>query len=74
MDGCQTAKQNKLPVRRLVEEAVNPGNLQALEDVLAGEFAVAARRCRTVFCGQRTDVPLADPSAGLIGTVGPACR
>ena len=36
------AKQNKLLVRRLVEEAVNPGNLQALEDVLAGEFAVAA--------------------------------
>jgi predicted ester cyclase len=31
-------------VRRLVEEAVNPGNLQILEDVAAGEFAVAARR------------------------------
>ena len=39
-----TAEQNKLLVRRLVEEAVNPGNLQMLDDVAAGEFAVVARR------------------------------
>ena len=44
MNGCQTAEQNKLLVRPLVEEAVNPGNLQAPEDVLTGEFANSARR------------------------------
>jgi predicted ester cyclase len=31
-------------VRRLVEEAVNPGNPQMLDDVAARDFAVAARR------------------------------
>jgi predicted ester cyclase len=39
-----TAEQNKLLVRRLVEEAVNPGNLDVLDEVAEGEFAVAARR------------------------------
>ena len=39
-----TAEQNKLLVRRLVEEAVNPGNLEALDDVAEGEFAATARR------------------------------
>ena len=39
-----TAEQNKLLVRRLVEEAVNPGNLDVLDDIAKGEFAVAARR------------------------------
>ena len=39
-----TAEQNKLLIRRLVEEAVNPGNLAVLDDVAEGEFAVAARR------------------------------
>ena len=39
-----TAEQNKLLVRRLVEEAVNPGNLDVLDEVAKGEFAVAARR------------------------------
>jgi predicted ester cyclase len=39
-----TAEQNKLLIRRLVKEAVNPGNLQVLEDVAAGEFAVTACR------------------------------
>ncbi len=39
-----TAEQNKLLVRRLVEEAVNPGNLDVLDDVAEGEFAVAAGR------------------------------
>jgi predicted ester cyclase len=39
-----TAEQNKLLVRRLVEEAVNPGNLQALNEVAKGEFARTARR------------------------------
>ena len=39
-----TAEQNKLLVRRLVEEAVNPGNLEALDDVAGGEFAATARR------------------------------
>jgi predicted ester cyclase len=39
-----TAEQNKALVRRLVEEAVNPRNLDALEEVATGEFAVAARR------------------------------
>jgi predicted ester cyclase len=38
-----TAEQNKLLVRRLVEEAVNPGNMDVLEEVANGEFAVAAR-------------------------------
>ena len=39
-----TAEQNKLLVRRLVEEAVNPGNLAVLDEVAKGEFAEAARR------------------------------
>ena len=39
-----TAEQNKALVRRLVEEAVNPRNLEALEEVATGEFTVAARR------------------------------
>ena len=40
-----TAEQNKLLVRRLVEEAVNPGNLEVLDKVAKGEFAEMARRC-----------------------------
>jgi|SRR5580700_10827363 predicted ester cyclase len=39
-----TAEQNKLLVRRLVEEAVNPSNPQVLDQVAEGEFALAARR------------------------------
>jgi predicted ester cyclase len=39
-----TAEQNTLLVRRLVEEAVNPGNLEVLDEVAVGEFAQAARR------------------------------
>ena len=39
-----TAEQNKLLVRRLVEEAVNPGNLDVLDELAKGEMAVAARR------------------------------
>jgi predicted ester cyclase len=39
-----TAEQNKLLVQRLVEEAVNPGNLEVLDDVAEGEFAAVARR------------------------------
>jgi len=39
-----TADQNKLLVRRLVQEAVNPGNPEVLEEVATGEFAEAARR------------------------------
>lgn len=39
-----TAEQNKLLVRRLVEEAVNPGNPDVVDEVATGEFARAARR------------------------------
>lgn len=39
-----TAEQNRLLVRRLVEEAVNPGNPEVLEEIAKGEFAAAARR------------------------------
>ena len=39
-----TAEQNKLLVRRLVEEAVNPGNLDVLDELAEGAMAVAARR------------------------------
>jgi predicted ester cyclase len=39
-----TAEQNKELVRRLVEEAVNRGNPDVLEEVAMGEFALAARR------------------------------
>jgi len=39
-----TAEQNKLLIRRLVEGAVNPGNLDVLDEVAKGDFAVAARR------------------------------
>jgi hypothetical protein len=39
-----TAEQNKVLVRRLVEEAVNSGNLDVLAEVAKGEFAAAARR------------------------------
>jgi predicted ester cyclase len=52
---AMTAEQNKLLIRRLVEEAVNPGNLQVLEDVAAGEFAVAARRWIGPFRGSFPD-------------------
>ena len=39
-----TAEQNKALIRRLVSEAVNPRNLDALQEIATGEFAVAARR------------------------------
>ena len=39
-----TAEQNKLLVRRLVEDAVNSGNLDVLDEVAEGAMAVAARR------------------------------
>jgi predicted ester cyclase len=39
-----TSDKNKLLVRRLVEEAVNPGNLQVLDEVAEGQFAALARR------------------------------
>src|ERR1700746_745101 len=39
-----TAEQNKLLIQRLVEEAVNPSNLDVLDEVGKGDFAVAARR------------------------------
>jgi predicted ester cyclase len=38
-----TAEQNKLLIQRLVEEAVNQGNLDVLAEVADGEFAQAAR-------------------------------
>jgi predicted ester cyclase len=37
------AEQNKLLVRRLVEEAVNRSNLDVLDEVADGEIALAAR-------------------------------
>lgn len=39
-----TAEQNKLLVRRLVEEAVNRGNPDVVDELATGEFATAARR------------------------------
>ena len=39
-----TAEQNKELVRRLVEDAVNRGNPDVLDEVAMGEFALAARR------------------------------
>ena len=39
-----TTEQNKLLIRRLVQEAVNPSNLDVLDEVATGKFAVAARR------------------------------
>jgi predicted ester cyclase len=39
-----TAEQNKMLVRRLVEDAVNPRNPDVLDEVAQSEFAVAARR------------------------------
>jgi hypothetical protein len=36
-----TAEEHKVLVRRLVEEAVNAGNLDVLDEVAQGEFAVA---------------------------------
>jgi predicted ester cyclase len=39
-----TAEHNKLLIRRLVEEAVNRGNLEVLDEVATGEFAQTARR------------------------------
>ncbi len=39
-----TAEQNKLLIQRLVEEAVNQGNLDVLAEVADGEFAQAARQ------------------------------
>ena len=39
-----TGQQNKLLIQRLVEEAVNQGNLDVLAEVADGEFAQAARQ------------------------------
>ncbi len=39
-----TTEQNKLLIQRLVEEAVNQGNLDVLAEVADGEFAQAARQ------------------------------
>jgi predicted ester cyclase len=39
-----TVEQNKLLIQRLVEEAVNQGNLDVLAEVADGEFAQAARQ------------------------------
>jgi predicted ester cyclase len=39
-----TAEQNKLLIQRLVEEAVNQGNLDVLTEVADGEFAQAAKQ------------------------------
>jgi predicted ester cyclase len=39
-----TAEHNKRPGRRLVKEAVNPGNPEVLDEIATGELAVAARR------------------------------
>jgi len=49
------AEQNKLLVRRLVEEAINPGNLDVLDEVAAGEFAEMARRWLGPFRGSFPD-------------------
>ena len=49
-----TAEQNKLLVRRLVEEVVNPGQ-SVLDEVAKGEFAVAARRWVGPFRGSFPD-------------------
>jgi predicted ester cyclase len=38
-----TTDQNKLLVRRLVEEAINHSNLDVLDEVAGGEIALAAR-------------------------------
>jgi hypothetical protein len=38
------AEQNKLLVRRLVEDEVNQGNLDVLDEVADGEIALAARQ------------------------------
>jgi predicted ester cyclase len=39
-----TAEQNKLLIQRLVQEAVNQGNLDVVAEVADGEFAQAARQ------------------------------
>jgi SnoaL-like polyketide cyclase len=44
-----TAEENKVLVRRLVEEAVNPRNPDVLDEVARGEFALAARRWAAPF-------------------------
>ena len=48
-----TAEQNKLLIQRLVEEAVNQGNLDVLAEVAGGEFAQAARQWVGPFRGKR---------------------
>jgi predicted ester cyclase len=60
-----TAEQNKVLVRRLVEEAVNPGNLAVLDEVAKGEFAAAARRWAGPFRGFFPDfqMEIVDPVA-----------
>jgi predicted ester cyclase len=50
-----TAQHNKALVRRLVEEAVNPRDLDALAEIATGEFAVAARRWVAPFRDAFTD-------------------
>jgi len=75
-----TAEQNKVLVRRLVEEAVNPGNLDVLDEVAQGEFAVAARRWagpfRDSFPDFRMEIAAWPPTARkwlrISGAPGPA--
>ena len=43
------ADENKLLVRRLVDEAVREGNLDVLDEIAAGEFAEIAKRWVTPF-------------------------
>ena len=43
------ADENKLLVRRLVDEAVREGNLGVLDEIAAGEFAEIAKRWVTPF-------------------------
>jgi predicted ester cyclase len=50
-----TAEQNKMLVRRLVEEAVNPRNPDVLDEVAEGEFAAAARQWVAPFRGSFPD-------------------
>jgi predicted ester cyclase len=53
-----TAEQNKVLVRRLVEEAVNPRNVDVLDELAQGEFARAARRWVRPFRDSFPDVQM----------------
>jgi hypothetical protein len=67
-----TAERNELLIRRLIEEAANPGNLEVLNEVAEGEFAqTAPRPASSAWCSPPEPVSLSLPSEWPSGASAP---